>query len=574
MRPIISPSHHLTAMFILREHQLQAVAAALSKPAGGTLTAVIPPGGGKTILALAVLDALHKAGRIDAAIVFTPRLGLCSQFELDWKSVRTNFQPDAMGSIVHRENASIDSLRSFGYVTSYQSLTSDSTVHRRFARRRAGRLAIVCDEAHYLGQKLYGSGETTEAAKILANVGKYAAFKLVMTGTPYRADENPIVFAEYDDDGNIRADVKISYSDGVAQGFLRPFDAVLFDGTLYQTRRRQRDGAAYYSRESVDLRFTAQQLTKVATDPQFWQVAARHAYEKVKELQELWPRYCGIAGCATQEHAREVMAYLESLGARCLLAVSDDSNAHENLRLFKRGGWDMLVTVGMAHVGYDYKPIAVAAVLNGVREYNWLDQFTMRAGRVVPSRPRAEQTAWVYGLNDRAMRQYVNAKRQESARAVKMRADEEDPTQGSNLGGGSLGPRLLYNGVELEGISGIGFDHNGYTTDLEDDEPDHLTDKERREALRRRRQGLVNQYAAKHYAGVNGETIRKVNGLLIARYGKSVNQCTPEELIEQINWLEKELGIDAEAAAKQAKSDAEYEERDQYVQGGLFGEMG
>ena len=28
---------------------------------------------------------------------------------------------------------SIDSLRSFGYVTSYQSLTSDSTVHRRFA---------------------------------------------------------------------------------------------------------------------------------------------------------------------------------------------------------------------------------------------------------------------------------------------------------------------------------------------------------------------------------------------------------------------------------------------------------
>jgi hypothetical protein len=154
-----------------------------------------------------------------------------------------------------------------------------------------------------------------------------------------------------------------------------------------------------------------------------------------------------------------------------------------------------------------------------------------------------------------------------------MRADEEDPTQGSNLGGGSLGPRLLYNGVELEGISGIGFDHNGYTTDLEDDEPDHLTDKERREALRRRRQGLVNQYAAKHYAGVNGETIRKVNGLLIARYGKSVNQCTPEELIEQINWLEKELGIDAEAAAKQAKSDAEYEERDQYVQGGLFGEL-
>ncbi|MEZ4661021.1 MAG: DEAD/DEAH box helicase family protein [Caldilineaceae bacterium] len=59
----------------------------------------IPPGGGKTILALAVLDALYKAGRIDAALVLTPRLGLCSQFELDWKAVRNAFQPNALGAI-------------------------------------------------------------------------------------------------------------------------------------------------------------------------------------------------------------------------------------------------------------------------------------------------------------------------------------------------------------------------------------------------------------------------------------------------------------------------------------------
>jgi superfamily II DNA or RNA helicase len=555
-------------MFVLRDHQQQAIAAALAKPVGGTLTAVIPPGGGKTILALAVLDALHKAGRIDAAIVFTPRLGLCSQFELDWKAARTHFQPDAMGTIVHRENSVIDGMRSFGYVTSYQSLTADPTVHRRFARRRAGRLAIVCDEAHYLGQKLYGSGETTEAAKILANIGKYAAFKLVMTGTPYRSDENPIVFAQYDEDGNILADVSVSYADGVAQGFLRPFDAALFDGTLYQTRRRQRDGASYYSKEAVDLRFTAQQLTKVATDPQFWEVAARHAYEKVKELQEMWPRYCGIAGCATQEHARAVMAYLQSLGARCLLAVSDDSNAHENLRLFKRGGWDMLVTVGMAHVGYDHKPIAVAAVLNGVREYNWLDQFTMRAGRMAPNRPQSEQTAWVFGLNDRGMRQYINAKRKEAARAIKIRAEEEAPETGG-AGGDSGGPRLLYNGVELEGISGMGFTHNGYSADIED-EPETVTDKEAREALRRRRQGLVGQYAAKLYATVNGDTIRKVNGLLMARYGKGVNQCTPEELSEQIRWMEAELGITGPPSHDDDDDPEEANEIQSYIQGGLF----
>lgn len=558
-------------IFTLRQHQIQAVNAALTKPQGGTLTTVIPPGGGKTILALAVLDALRKARRIDAVVVFTPRLGLCSQFELDWKSVRSHFQPNAMGAIVHRENASIDSLRAFGYITSYQSLCADPTVHERFVRRYKGRLAIVCDEAHYLGEKLYGSGDTTQAAKLLAQLGEYAAFKLVMTGTPYRSDENPIVFAEYDDQGRIASDVQLTYGDGVAQGFLRPFDATLFDGTLSQTRRRQRGGVAYYRTEEVELRYTSQQLTKVATDPQFWEVAARHAYEKVKELQESWPSYCGIAGCANQEHARQVVEYLQSLGARCLLAVSDDSQAHDNLRLFKSGGRDMLVTVGMAHVGYDYKPIAVAAVLNGVREYNWLDQFTMRAGRVLPNRPAVEQTAWVFGMNDLAMRRYVNAKRDEAGRVVRL-AEETAEIEPSETIGESTneGPRLLYHGVTLDSISGIGFAHNGYSQELPDEELLQITDKEQREQLRRRRQGLVGQYAAKLYSQVNGDTIRQTNALLLQKFGKPVNQCTIEELARQIEWLADKLGLTS-AVEDSGKSGAvEPEDEPTFVQGGLF----
>jgi superfamily II DNA or RNA helicase len=569
-------------MFQLRQHQLNAIEAALAKPPGGTLTAVIPPGGGKTILALAVLDTLYKAKKIDAAVVFTPRLGLCSQFELDWKAVRSHFQPAAMGAIVHRENTAIGSLRGFGYVTSYQSLCADPTAHRRFARRHAGRLAIVCDEAHYLGEKLYGSGDTTQAAKILSELDEFAAFKLVMTGTPYRADDNPIVFVDYDQQGRIQSDVALTYGDGVVQGFLRPFDATLFDGKLFQTRTRERDGRLRTETEEIELRYTDQQLTKVATDPQFWQLAARHAFEKVKELQEIWPRYCGIVGCANQTHAREVLAYLQGLGARCLLAVSDDSNAHANLRTFKSGGYDMLVTVGMAHVGYDYKPIAVAAVLNGIREFNWLDQFTMRAGRVLPNRPKEEQTAWIFGINDRAMRKYVTTKRVEAQRAIKLFEDAGGAGNSANLVyGGGDGPRLLYRGVSLEGIAGIGFGHNGYSESLDEhhsavtpvedeEEAELLTDKEKREQLRRRRQGLVSQYAGKMHGQVNGDTIRQVNATLLQRFGKPVNQCTPEELTRQIGWLEEQLGLDQAADPTDQEKPQQEESAPEYVQFGLF----
>ncbi len=568
-------------MFSLREHQLQAVTAALSKAPGGTLTAVIPPGGGKTILALAVLDALYKAKRIDAAVVLTPRLGLCSQFELDWKAVRNHFQPNAMGVIVHRENTALASLRGFGYISSYQSLCADPEAHERFARRHRGRLAIVCDEAHYLGEKLYGSGDTTQAAKLLGQLAEHAAFKLVMTGTPYRADDNPIIFAQYNDQGRIVADVELTYGDGVGQGFLRPFDANLFDGKLHQTRRHQENGRTRYRTEEVELRFTAQQLTKVATDPQFWELAARHALEKVKELQEIWPRYCGIAGCANQEHARQVLDYLQSLGARCLLAVSDDSNAHDNLRLFKNGSWDMLVTVGMAHVGYDHKPIAVAAVLNGIREFNWLDQFTMRAGRMLPNRPKEEQTAWIFGINDLAMRKYITAKRVEAARAIKLLEEVDGAKSGESTFGGGDGPKLFYQGISLESIAGIGFGHNGYSTTLDeadspaqpatvDDEPELITDKEKREQLRRRRQGLVSQYAGKLHGQVNGETIRQVNALLLQRFGKPVNECSPEELERQIGWLEEKVGITDKKIEPVSKIEYRENEDETLVQGGLF----
>jgi len=569
-------------MFELRQHQLDALEAALAKPAGGTVTAVIPPGGGKTILALAVLDLLHKAKRIDAAIVFTPRLGLCSQFELDWKAVRAHFQPGAMGTITHRENAALNSLRGFGYVSSYQALCADPSAHRLFARRHKGRLAIVCDEAHYLGEKLYGSGDTTQAAKLLSELDEFASFKLVMTGTPYRADNNPIIFANYSDQGRILADVELTYGDGVVQGFLRPFDATLFDGKLYQTRQRQRDGRSRYVTEEIELRYSSQQLTKVATDPQFWELAARHAFEKVKELQEIWPRYCGIVGCANQAHARTVLAYLQSLGARCLLAVSDDNNAHANLRAFKSGSWDMLVTVGMAHVGYDHKPIAVAAVLNGIREFNWLDQFTMRAGRMLPNRPKEEQTAWIFGINDRAMRKYVTTKRVEAQRAIKLFEDAGGASNSANVVYGSGdGPRLLYHGISLEGIAGIGFGHNGYSAALEEEERDAeptededgfalLTEKEKREQLRRRRQGLVNQYAGRLYGQVNGDTIRQVNSLLLQRFGKPVNQCSPEEVAQQIQWLEEKLGVEAQPSTPEEPAAEEEDEETHYVQGGLF----
>ncbi|MEZ4737724.1 MAG: hypothetical protein R3E79_62410, partial [Caldilineaceae bacterium] len=105
----------------------------------------------------------------------------------------------------------------------------------------------------------------------------------------------------------------------------------------------------------------------------------------------------------------------------------------------------------------------------------------------------------------------------------------------------------------------------------EDDEPELITDKEKREQLRRRRQGLVSQYAGKLHGQVNGETIRQVNALLLQRFGKPVNECSPEELERQIKWLEEKVGVPP-ASMKVASDNAEtnQEAEETWVQPGLF----
>ena len=82
---------------------------------------------------------------------------------------------------------------------------------------------------------------------------------------------------------------------------------------------------------------------------------------------------------------------------------------------------------------------------------------------------------------------------------------------------------------------------------------------------------MVNQYAGKLHGQVNGDTIRQVNALLLQRFGKPVNLCSPEELLRQIGWLESTLGLAVEAEKPAEKPPVSLEnEKVEYVQAGLF----
>jgi superfamily II DNA or RNA helicase len=109
-----------------------------------------------------------------------------------------------------------------------------------------------------------------------------------------------------------------------------------------------------------------------------------------------------------------------------------------DFRQFKEGDTDILVTVAMAHVGYDHKPISVVTCLNHYREWSWLDQFAARGMRMMAELPRGDQLLHYIGPNDRLNVRWADAKRRESDQGLRERRERPGP----GPDGSSVEPRL------------------------------------------------------------------------------------------------------------------------------------
>lgn len=407
----------------------------------------IHPGSGKTLAALQTACELWRMGEIDAVQVFVPRVNLCRQFETDWQAVSPLFADPKMGQIVWRNSEPLIRGGASGYVTTYAALMAAETQKESDRKRgtpwqgnpnlvvaQGCRTLAILDEAHQLG--IGSDEESTVSARVVQRLAEASKYVFVLSGTVKRADGRRVLLARYsepDERGMIylNADVEATYKQGVAQGYLRPFEFQLCDGhAIHQ----------YFDGELAELEIKALRsgLYRVLESPDFWRPMVDRWVEEVRRYQQNDRRLCGLIGCASQNQAQSVLSYLQKRHAsfKALIAVSDEALAHDNLRMFKEPGWDGLTTVAMAHVGYDHKPIVVVLALTDVREHGWLDQFFARAMRECG----LGLTMLALVPDDVRMVEYVESKRSESREGLKER--ERRITEGP--GPARREPRLGY----------------------------------------------------------------------------------------------------------------------------------
>jgi superfamily II DNA or RNA helicase len=433
-----------TDTFSPRPFQKAVIQSVLDGMASGRDRTVVlaSPGSGKTLAYQAVATFAHREGMADLVAVFVPRTILARQCETSWMPAGTPqgnhllFSPkDRMGPIRHTPNnppLTPPGRTGLGFVTTYSALVTNPAIYQSWARQHAGRFLLIADEAQFCG----AAGEKnsgTRAGTLIAELHEHAAHTLLLTGTPYRSDGQPLILADYDEPDeegkrSLIAHAEATYSDGISEWYLRRFE-----GTMHDARVRFK-----YINNSVneyDLSVSGADLREVLRKPEVWQPIADGVVEAVRDKQRINSAYRGLISCMEQAEAKSVAAYLRSRhpGVRVSLAISEDGpEAEQVLRDFQHRGGDVLVTVRKAFIGYDCPEITVVGVLTNYRDKGHLMQLVGRGLRMWSGEDARSQSCQVIAPDDPEMQAFIAYMRGESEEGLRERERRENADGGAS----------------------------------------------------------------------------------------------------------------------------------------------
>jgi superfamily II DNA or RNA helicase len=378
----VPPSPDVGGFPALRSWQRRALVEYLRRR-GDDFLAVATPGAGKTTFALRIAAELLADGTVEALTVVTPTEHLKTQWSLAAGAV--GIQLDAAF-----RNADLHSTADFhGAVVTYAQVGMAPAVHRR--RTLARRTLVVLDEIHHAGDsRSWGDG--------VQGAFDQAVRRLMLTGTPFRSDENPIPFVAYErgPDGlrRSRADSTYGYADALRDGVVRPVIFLAYSG---ETRWRTSAGDELAARlgEPMTQDLIAQ-AWRTALDPagDWMPQVLRAADARLTNLREGGMADAGgLVIASDQQAARAYARLLEQItGEKAVVVLSDDAGSSGRIAAFGASQQRWMVAVRMVSEGVDLPRLAVGVYATSASTPLF---FAQAIGRFVRAR-RPGETATVF----------------------------------------------------------------------------------------------------------------------------------------------------------------------------------
>lgn len=409
------------------------------------------PGSGKTLAYQSLSTRLIREGLIDYIAVFAPRTALAEQCETGWMVTDSSGKVigglcelfDAtlrLGKIRHRVNEVPlipPGERNSGFVSTYSALVTNETTFTKWAERHQGRFLLIADEAQFCGDDAEGGG--TRAGDLVKKMHEFALHTLLLTGTPYRADNHKLILADYEAHERspklqrLIRHAEASYADGIAEGYLRTFEMKLTDARVSKRTMADPDSGHGDSVLEYNLSDDGRELMSALKDEKTWKPLVDLVVKSVRDKQKFNTAYRGLISCMQQAEAKKVVKYLQDTypDLRVALAVSADAGAAgQALADFKVKPMDLLVTVRMAFIGYDCPQITVVGVLTHYRDGGHLMQLIGRGLRVWKDGPKArQQSCIIVAPDDPKMQGFLDLLRDEERQGLRIIEEREEPAE-------------------------------------------------------------------------------------------------------------------------------------------------
>jgi superfamily II DNA or RNA helicase len=366
----------------LRAWQRKALVSYLRRPTEDFL-AVATPGAGKTTFALRIAAELLADGTVDAVTVVTPTEHLKTQWAGAAGRVGIQLDPTFRNSDIH------SSADFHGAVLTYAQVGMAPDVHRR--RTMTRKTLVILDEIHHAGDsRSWGDG--------VKLAFEPAVRRVMLTGTPFRSDDNPIPFVQYErgPDGlpRSRADTVYGYSDALADSVVRPVIFLAYSG---ETRWRTSAGDELAARlgEPMTQDLVAQ-AWRTALDPRGdWMpqvLRAADARLRAKRAGGMADAG-GLVIASDQQTARAYAKLLHEItGEPAAVVLSDDTGASGRIAEFAASDQRWMVAVRMVSEGVDIPRLSVGVYATSSSTPLF---FAQAIGRFVRAR-RPGETATVF----------------------------------------------------------------------------------------------------------------------------------------------------------------------------------
>jgi len=345
--------------------------------------AVATPGAGKTTFALRIAAELLADGTVEAVTVVCPTEHLKTQWASAAARVGIQLDPSF-------RNADVHSSRDFhGAVLTYAQVGMAPAVHRRRTMTRS--TMVILDEIHHAGDsRTWGDG--------VKSAFEEAERRLMLTGTPFRSDDNPIPFVTYERGENglqrSRSDSVYGYSDALREGVVRPVIFLAYSG---ETRWRTSAGDELAARlgEPMTKDLVAQAWRTALDHRGDWMPQVlRAADARLSRLREHGMTDAGGLVIASDQQTARAYAKLlgEIAGQPAVVVLSDDQGASSRIASFALSEERWMVAVRMVSEGVDIPRLAVGVYATSASTPLY---FAQAIGRFVRAR-RTGETATVF----------------------------------------------------------------------------------------------------------------------------------------------------------------------------------